>query len=149
MQSHSVDLILIDNFMDIASRLVRDKATGKCFFVHSTSYSQELFSKRFDYTEFISSKDSISNYLTIINWLRLFQPNAVVYFVPLPSAVHGHDDRESVKRAAEFRRDLAIGSLSVPVLNMPNVQREHMLAADDWCHYAPAYYQDVACQISI
>lgn len=149
IKSHSVDVILMDNFMDIASRLVRDKDTGKCFFIHSASYSQDLFSKRFEYTDFVTPGDSISNYLQIIDWLRKFQPNTVIYFLPFPSTVYGHDDRESVIRAGEFRRDLVSNPMSVPVLNMPNVQSKHMLAADDWCHYAPTYYQEIASQILI
>ena len=149
IETHPVDIILMDNFMDIASRLVRDKLTGKCFFIHSASYSQDVFLNRFEYTDFLTPSDSISNYLLIINWLRKLQPNAKIYFLPFPSSVYGHEDRESVIRAAEFRRELTSNPLSVPALDMLSVKSEHMLALDDWCHYAPSYYQTIASQIII
>ena len=149
LKSQSVNIILMDNFMDIATRLVRDKITGKCFFIHSASYSPELFSNRFVFTDFLSPEISILNYLKIIDWLSVLQPNTAIYFLPFPSIVHGHQGRDSVIRAADFRYKLVNNPLSIPMLYTLDVEERHMLSIDDWCHYAPSYYLEIAKQILI
>lgn len=147
LANQSIDIIIMDNFMDIASRLVRDNITGKIFFILSASYSAKLFLQRYVWTEFIDPGKSVDNYKDIIKWLARLQPNAEIYFLPFPGKVHGHCDRDSVLRAASFRKGLELRPFPAKLLNIPNVEAHHMLSIDDWCHYSPQYYEEIARQI--
>jgi hypothetical protein len=143
----NVDLFILDNFMDIAAKLVVERNGIGKYFVFSGAFSQSTFNKNFVYSDFISPAESLINFLGIINWIKSKQPSARIFFAPFPANVVGFEHSASLKRAANLKKLLSLSDLTCPVLSTPDVKFDDMISPSDWCHYSPNYYQKIADQI--
>jgi hypothetical protein len=149
ISNHDIDVIIVDNFMDIASKLVYDRLNNKSFFIHSAAYSPTLFSKRFFYTDFLPANISLLNQKKILSWLSFMQPKSKIYFVPFPRVVYGNESKDSVFRANQFQELISNANISTPILSVRNVGEHDLLSASDWAHYSPKFYDSIASQITV
>lgn len=149
LEQKEIDLVLLDNFMDIASMIVVQKSTGKKFFLFSGAFSKDVFEKNFEWIGFLTPDESLRNWEAIVTWLKLLQPNAKFIFSPFPESVFGNNHRDSVQRASQFKNVLSNNPLPLNILNTKCVEESDLLSATDWCHYSNKYYEALAKQIRL
>ncbi len=145
----SVDVFLLDNFMDVASMLVHEKDSNNEYFVFSGAFESDTFNKLYQWTAYLSESESLDNWIQIIHWLRLKQPEAKIFFTPFPRNVFNHEAKPSVLRARSFKDILNINNFPATILNSSDVDLDAMTSIEDWCHYKPSYYKVLAEEISL
>ena len=151
IRSQKIDIIIFDNYMDIASKLVISKS-GNSFFALSGAFSSGCFSKNYDYSEFLDGKASRANWSVITAHFHNILPDAEFYFIVYPPVIVGQEDRDSVVRSGQHSQYWADAELTAPlpyvhILFAEPVQAEFVLNPSDWAHYKPEYYEKLGAEI--
>jgi len=119
LSSIKIDYILIDNFMDVSSKLAVSSGKDVAFI---RSKDVDNFYDIFTIGNYIDTLESISNFNIIIDFFKKSQPNAKVFFFNFPYNVYEDDFRK--KRTLDFynkfkRNDIFV----IPPMNIPKIYR--------------------------
>lgn len=153
LRETKIDLILLDNFMDVASMLVEDtsdpEAAGRPLFLNVGFYEQEReLTERFRFTPFLSPLESALNWLRIYRWLRELQPQAKIIFLPYHScsSVTNLQRYERIIGFSSIFSRVAVGEnlIVIPPLNVPP---ELTKGEDDWPHFQDKIYDALAGRV--
>lgn len=147
-----VDIILLDNFMDTVSKLIRLKENpedyGDVFFPWHMYENQEQIGATFDYTEYLSPKESARLWHHIGQCLKAAHPDAIIYHICWSHST-SRDNPERLSRILGFYEEyikLAKGDgiRVIPPLDVP----EALTAGpDDWYHLHRSVYSALAGHI--
>ena len=149
MLSESIDIFIVDNFMDIAAMLVSEKTSVQKYFLISGAFSAEKFNSIYNWSGYLSPEESFVNWTKIVNWLKEKQPSAKIFFAPFPVKVYGHETKPSIQRAADFRRILLQKDFPANILDICNADACHIANPTDWSHYTQSYYLHAANSLEI
>lgn len=147
------DLILLDNFMDVAAKLmfdvINDPQQEKPLFLNPHFYQNEdVISEQYHHTPFLSPQESANNWLTICHWLRNLQPKAKIFFIPYHSCSSTENgDRHS--RISQFPPIFSEMAETVSVNMLPPIEVKESLTKgqEDWPHYDSKIYSALAGHI--
>jgi hypothetical protein len=145
-----VDVILLDNFMDIAAKLMtpteRSPFQGAPLFINPHFYdNEEELHALFRFTDFLTARESAANWLAIYRWLKAQQPQAKFIFLCFPYAT-SRKVEERHKRAYTFYeefRHLARGE-DIDIIPPLHIADEWTNGDEDWYHIKPEFYSALA-----
>ena len=117
LRHERVDLVLIDNFMDVAARLARARSDGAVCFLRPGDYVD--FDRHFVGGDYIDPKQSAANFVRIVDFFANAVPTARICFLHFPFNTYEGDEarrRRSLSFLDHFavERVHAIAPLSVP-----------------------------------
>ncbi|MBV9785993.1 MAG: hypothetical protein JO264_19500 [Acidisphaera sp.] len=149
IQSQKVDVIVMDNFMDVAAQLMRPKNWSEWrnspLFLNPHFYAnQDEICRDFEFTGHITPEDSAACWLKIYRFIRKLQPAAKMFFLSFMYAT-STDSAERYHRAREFYLNfsqLARGEdlFLVPPLDLPL----ELHIPGDWSHVDGHVYRALA-----
>lgn len=149
LETETVDIIMLDNFMDVTSKILRLKSgespERKVFFpLHFYENIAEI-EEKFEFTDYLTPEESARNWIKIYKFFRQLQPKAKIYMVCWSNAT-SRANPERTDRILGFYDhvyDMAQGmDLNIiPPLDVPD---ELTNGPDDWYHMASKMYQAVA-----
>jgi hypothetical protein len=145
-----IDIILLDNFMDIASRLMtpteKSSFRGSPLFINPQFYNNtgEIYEK-FKFTDFLTPTESAENWLAIYRWLRAKQPNSKIIFLCFPYAT-SRGVEERYRRAYCFYEKISNACSGEDIDIIPPLQISDDLTngKEDWYHVKPQLYKALA-----
>jgi hypothetical protein len=152
LETNSYDVILLDNFMDVSSKLLRHRSRKDLeqspIFLNPGFYknSDEVIAQFDWFCDFLTPIESARNWLRIYQWLRAMQPSAKIIFLPFHSC-------SSVSSPDRFRRihdfypalvDVATAERGLIIIPPLNVSDELTKGPIDWPHFQPPIYKALA-----
>lgn len=149
MANDPVDVILMDNYMDLGSRLMVHKDpefAGSPIFLNPHFYenSDEIVEK-FEFTDFLTPREAAENWAKIIGFFRKLQPKAKIVFMCFPYSTR-RDAPEHIIRGSQFYPELKKAlrgddTYLLPPLDVPDALK----VEGDWMHFkAPETYRAIA-----
>jgi len=150
LESQELDVILMDNFMDLAAKLlVWDKYPeykNSPIFLNLGFFKNEAtLAEQFSFLPFLTPTESAQNHLKIYRWLRAMQPKAKIYFLcyHFCSSVGNH---LRYNNAREFYREFESIARNEDIHIIPplTVGAELTKGEEDWPHFQPPVYQALA-----
>ncbi len=150
LRNSVLDVILLDNFMDIAAKLMVKKSDaefgGSPLFLNPHFYSNhdEIISA-FEFTEYLTPHESASNWKVIYHWFRRLQPKAKIIFICFPYAT-SRDTMERFNRARDFYIEFEkiMRDEDLDIIPPLDVEEEFTNGPGDWYHVKPSLYQALA-----
>ncbi|WP_234732276.1 hypothetical protein [Acidocella facilis] len=150
LQNSELDVILLDNFMDIAAKLMvkkNDQEFGSSpLFLNPHFYkNHDEVVNAFEFTEYLTPQDSASNWKVIYDWFRSLQPKAKIIFLCFPYAT-SRDTMERFNRARDFYIEFEQVMRGRDIEIIPPLDVEECLTngPSDWYHVKPSLYQSLA-----
>lgn len=151
LTSKPVDLILLDNYMDISSKLMiditRPTPESSPIFLNVGFYKNqtELMERFKFYGDYLTPAESAENWIRIYRWLRKMQPKAKIAFLCYHS-VSSVAEPARFERLKGFYPELVSRSagddlIIVPPLHVPD---ELTKGPVDWPHFQPPVYKALA-----
>lgn len=144
------DLILLDNFMDIAAKLmfnvIDDPYQEKPLFLNPHFYQNEAeISRQYHHTPFLSAQESLNNWITICQWLHKLQPQAKIFFIPYHSC-SSTENEERYNRITGFHNLLGELKTSTNINIVPPLDVHPALTKGqvDWPHFDDRIYNALA-----
>lgn len=144
------NIILLDNFMDVAAKLVywktRPEYAGQTMFLNLGFYENEAaLAPQFWHTEYLEPQQSAANWVRIYHWLRALQPQARFYFLPYHycSSQSEPERYERIFRFQELFTPLA-KSLDMTLFPAFNVAPALTCGEKDWPHFQTPIYRALA-----
>ena len=148
-----IDLILLDNFMDVASMLMCDTSdqafAERPLFINIGFYEQEHeLAEKFSFTPFLSPLESAHNWLRIYHWLRKLQPDAKIVFLPYHTC-SSLTDRSRYERVIGFSSIFARLATAENLIVIPPLElaSEMTKGEQDWPHFQDNVYLGLAGQV--
>jgi hypothetical protein len=150
IEEFSFDVILLDNFMDIAAKLVTWKThkrySDRKIFLNIGFYENEAeLTPQFWHDEYLTPKQSVENWIRIYRWIREKQPKAKIYFL----SYHYCSSLTAPDRFARIKgfytcfseQAKACDLVILPPLNVrPSLTKGEV----DWPHFDDAVYDALA-----
>jgi hypothetical protein len=151
LSTETIDVILMDNYMDISSKLMKcvsdvDLADRPLFINPGFYTNQEEVNSLFDWSgDFLTPEESAKNNVTIYRWLREQQPRAKIFYLTYHSC-SSTDYPERFSRARYFYPALVKAAEGedlniVPPLEVPPELTKGQI---DWPHFQPQVYRALA-----
>lgn len=149
IEHRNIDILICDNYMDIASMLLRRSANSS-FFALTGAFSREIFDKHFTYDHFLTPENSHIHWVKIFQYLSDLMPQTEFYFIVYPPSIAGQEHRPPVVRS-KLHHDHWL-SLKKPIslahtIYAERVASEYVLDESDWAHYLSDYYKNIAFEI--
>lgn len=114
-----VDLILVDNFMDVAGRL--SSGLGMECFLRPHDYLN--YHEHFSIGGYIPPLDAAKNFLRILEFFSVQAPDAKIYFIHFPFNTY-EGDNERRARSHEFAKIFKSNLATIiPPLSVPKIYR--------------------------
>ncbi|SFV15112.1 Acyl-CoA synthetase (AMP-forming)/AMP-acid ligase II [Methylobacterium sp. 174MFSha1.1] len=142
------DVLLLDNLIDVDMRLYKFSKDGMDFefgFPMHLAGANNIFNNNLQVTNFLTPEQSADNWISIIEYLKKFQPQAQIIF----SATHSctsDNMPERAARAADFykifqEKSKNLDIVLIPPLNLPD---ELTKGESDWAHFDMKVYRGIA-----
>ncbi|GAB0117268.1 hypothetical protein [Acidisoma sp. 7E03] len=148
-REQKIDVILLDNFMDVAARLMKSKDPlypDSPLFLNPGFYeNRNDIESKFSWEPYLTPEESARNWVKIYRWLRGIQPESKIFFLPyhyctsksVPDRFRRIRDFYPVLKDASAGEDLHI----IPPLSPP----VHLTkGAEDWPHFQKPVYRGLA-----
>lgn len=151
LQTTKYDVIVMDNFMDLAAKLAVWKGhpvygDSPVFFNFGSFENEKELLSEFDYTyDYLSGVQSAKNNLRIYKWLRKLQPEAQIYFM----CYHWFSSTNNLRRqtdAKDFFRKLSQLAQFEDLIVIPPLQLDESWGkgTEDWPHFQDPVYDALA-----
>ena len=143
------DVVLIDNFMDVAAKLMHcttmPEFAERPLFLNPHFYANEdQINTDFAFGDFLEPEQSAANILAIVRWVRALQPGARIGVLCFHTC-SSRDNPDRLRRAAGFYPAFAALAAQDDVFVIPPVDVPPALQVDgDWAHLVPAIYRGLA-----
>ena len=151
--NQSWDFILLDNFMDVAAKLMfdykEDPDQTMPLFLNPHFYKNENeLAARFHHTEFLKPEESAANWLKIYKWLRELQPKSKIFFLPYHSCSSTqHMDRfNRIKNFSNIFREISSNE-DIKIIPPLEVSENLTKGQNDWPHFIDKVYDALAGHI--
>lgn len=152
LKAMSVDVILLDNFMDTACCLLAPPETPKktVFFATHLYENAEEIQKKFVMGPYLTPQESAENWVKICKFFRAAQPNAKIIFTCW-SASTSRTNPERTKRILGFYEAFypLIKDEDVHVIPPVDVPEALTNGPDDWYHMHKNVYKALAGYIFV
>lgn len=148
-----IDLILLDNYMDVAAMLVENveepELAGRPLFLNAGFYEEEReLATKFHFTPYLTPLESAENWLRIYRWLRALQPEAKIMFLPYHSC-------SSLMHRQRYERIVGFSSIfprlasdeDLIVIPPPELGPDLTKGETDWPHFQEVVYHAIAGQV--
>jgi hypothetical protein len=150
LRENQYDVILMDNFMDVAAKLAFSTLdyrykNSPIFFNHGFYENEVELSREFHHTDFLDPQQSAHNNLEIYKWIRALQPKAKIFFLPYhfcSSLEHGDRYLRIYNFYQKFSEIASIEDLYI--VPPPNVAPELTKGEEDWPHFQIPVYKALA-----
>ncbi len=147
LDKNDLDIIILDNFMDIASLLVYFSG---CENVCSPFFINRNFinNTSLHYNEFLTAEESCRNWLDIIDYLRIRFPNSKIVFMSFHYSTL-IDKPMHLQRARDFNILMSSKIKEKDCLFIPSISVTPGLTKgiQDWAHYDDSIYSGLAGMI--
>ncbi len=151
LATYQFDVILLDNFMDIAARLMVHKARREFMrsplFLNAGFYSNqaEILSLFDWFGDYLTPQESAENWLKIYKWLREFQPNAKMFFLSYHYCT-STSSPDRYRRAREFYPAFKAMTEGEDIHVVPPLCPPLELTKGEvnWPHFEPPIYRALA-----
>ncbi len=151
IKEEKFDVILMDNFMDLASKMAVWKdhpvyGDSPVFFNFGSFENETELLSEFDYTyDYLSGQQSAINNMRIYKWLRRMQPDAKIYFM----CYHGCSSTDNPRRqkaARDFYIKLSQLATFEDLILIPplDVAENWQKGTEDWPHFQDPVYDALA-----
>lgn len=147
------DVILLDNFMDVAAKLVYDRFEDpdqtRLLFLNASFYKDsEQIADRYYHTEFLSPEESARNWLAIYKWIRERQPNAKIFFLSYHYC-SSTEHQERYQRIFGFYPEFTkiCRGEDINIFSPLNVRDDLTNGQEDWPHFQMPLYHALAGHI--
>lgn len=151
LQTTKFDVILMDNFMDLASKLAVWKnhpvyGDSPVFFNFGSFENEKALLEEFDYTyDYLSGVQSAKNNLRIYKWLRKLQPDAKIVYM----CYHWFSSTDNLRRtrdAQDFFQKISQLAMFEDLIILPPLQMGEAWGkgTDDWPHFQDPVYEALA-----
>lgn len=141
----SLDLVLIDNFMDIVAKLAYDpeKPDEKLFF--PLHFRKDRSTSRYLLDDTLTPADSALNFSRITRYFKKFNPNTKIFFTCWPLAT-SRQNEERYNRIADFFRHFSALTKNDDLAIIPplDLESEFTNGEDDWYHLSKRMYKSIA-----
>lgn len=148
-----LDVILMDNYMDIAAMLAYYSADEEykhspIFLNHGFYENSEELQDKFLFTDFLTPQQSASYWREIYSWVRSLQPTAKIFFLPYHSC-SSHTNPGRFARAADFYPALVsqLGDEDISIIPPLEVPSEWTKGEEDWPHFQMPIYKALAGRV--
>jgi hypothetical protein len=150
LRENQYDVILMDNFMDVAAKLAFSTLDDRyrnspIFFNHGFYENEAELSREFHFTDFLTPRKSAQNNLAIYKWLRSFQPKAKIFYLPYHfSSSLKHKDR--YLRIYNFYKEFSklVEGEELYLVPPSNVVPNLTKGEEDWPHFEMSVYKALA-----
>lgn len=146
IENNDVDIILMDNFMDLAAFLMhwktRPEFANSPIFINPSHYqNEEEILENFEYGPILATRKSACNWVKIYDWLRKLQPNAKIYFLCYHFCT-SKNNRGRYNRARKFYIDLVRMTKNRDIHIIPPITVDDSLTKgeNDWTHFDSKIY---------
>lgn len=151
IQREKFDVILMDNFMDLASKMAVWKdhplyGNSPVFFNFGSFINEKELLSEFDYTyDYLSGVQSAKNNMRIYKWLRHYQPDAKIFFM----CYHWCSSTDNPRRqrdAQDFFKKLTQLTVFENLMIIPplTVEPQWGKGTEDWPHFDHRVYEALA-----
>jgi hypothetical protein len=153
ISSYQDSLIVIDNYMDIASRLLFNPKTKRSGFVNWGALEMESVLNSFQLTEYLSADEYLSELRTFLKFLRSNLPCARIALILFPSKIEYHDLRPAIANSSMINSamsrvaDEISKEFNILIHQARDVQAGDLSNVEDWSHYTKSYYTEIADKI--
>ena len=155
LEEYEIDVILMDNFMDVAAKLVsfRDapQFEGRNLFIVPHFYrNQARLESLIDYTPFLTPAESAANQLRIYRWLRERQPRAKFFFLPFHSCTSLNAPGRYLRIRGFYEQFSALAAdEDIHIMRPLDLPPEETEGEGDWPHFKPKVYTAMAGYIHL
>jgi hypothetical protein len=150
LRDEQVDVVLMDNFMDVAARLtglrgLDEYADTHMFLVAHFYRNAEAVNGLLHYGPYLTPAESAANQLRIFHWLRERQPGAKFFFLPYHSCT-SHNAPGCYMRIRGFYEHFSAlaADEDIHVLRPLELPMAAMEGEHDWPHFKPQMYTALA-----
>ncbi len=146
-------LIVIDNYMDIASKLLEKKGRNQKGFVNWGALKTEKMTESFAIIDYIKPSHYIGELNEFLSYIRFLSPSAKIALVLFPSEVALNNERTSIINSKEVNEALAqeLAYISechnIFIHQSRPVAERDLVNQSDWSHYSKDYYHEIAEQV--
>lgn len=146
-------LIVIDNYMDIASKLLVGKRVKCKGFLNWSAIRSDLIEQSFEVVDYIKPSDYLDCLQALLSYFRIFSPGSRIALILFPSIVETHNDRHAILNSKMLNEFLlpCLGPLAEKyncyVHYATPVSCDDLVNAEDWSHYSKSYYRHIANDI--
>ncbi len=146
-------LIVIDNYMDISSKLLEDKARKRKGFLNWNALDCEKMLDAFIVSDYITPASYVENLKEMLLYFRFLSPDAKIILVQFPSEVALNNDRQSVVNSRDINKLLKHEAADISeqfnvIIHQARAATEDDLDhPSDWSHYRKQYYRDIASNV--
>lgn len=147
LESEEVDLILLDNFMDISAKALRLK--DEKYSEYNPFFINDSFLKKgresLDMIDFLTPKESVENWIMIINYLKKRFKKAKIIFFSFQYATI-IDNKKKYDRSRTFSRLMRPHLHEMNILYFPSlfVRPDLTMGIQDWAHFNKTIYHALA-----
>lgn len=151
LQATKFDVILMDNFMDIASKMAVWKdhpvyGDSPVFFNFGSFENDKELLTEFDYTyDYLSGEQAAKNNMRIYKWLRRLQPDAKIFYLCYHWCTSPDNPRRQ-KAAQTFFHTLSRLAWFEKLIVMPplTVAPQWTMGTENWPHFDDRVYEALA-----
>ncbi len=149
LQNDKIDIIVLDNFFDIAGMLFR---VDKFFdpppfdvFLNFHHYTNDL-TKWGRLTDFMDQAEAARNWVKLCRWLRSYQPHAKIFLLSFQVCQSIRDADRYVRGKRFFDEIVKVmpEDLNVDIFPAIDVEETYHKGYDDWAHFTPTVYKALA-----
>lgn len=126
-----ISLILVDNFMDVASTAWHDPSSGDSFFATSPKLKSNSSLQKLPY---LTPDAAAVNTRRIVSEFKARQPNTPIVFLHFPFSTYVGDQRREVW-GKDFAKQLRLGIPEIPPIFIPMAMR-----GDEPSHFSEQMY---------
>jgi hypothetical protein len=150
LRNTKIDVILLDNFMDIAAKLMvktdEEGYSDSPLFLNPHFYkNKDEVTRAFKFTNFLTPEESAANWRAIYHWFRRLQQDALIIFLCFPYATSRHVP-ERFNRARDFYVEFLniMQGEQLEIVPPLDVAEELTNGAADWYHVKAPLYRALA-----
>ena len=145
IEEGGIDLFILDNFMDVAARLVRFKNKSEYFPFFINQDFLEQGDAELEIVDFLDVESSVANWKQIVDSLKILHPRARFVFLSFQYAtLVNKQDRFDRSRA--FSKIMSDYFSNTDIMFIPSLitEPELTMGVEDWAHFNQAIYKALA-----
>jgi len=153
MANSKEPLVVIDNYMDIASKLLEQNESKRKGFLNWSALDTDRMTESLRVVDYITPADYIKCLTELLSYFRLLSPNASIALVLFPSEIALNNDRSSVEKSKKINEAIAHEAsaisehFNVVIHKSRTVTENDLVSPTDWSHYSKNYYHEIARQV--
>lgn len=146
-------LIVIDNFMDIAAKLLEGSRNRSSGFLNWNSIDIGAIGSEFEIVDYLAPAQYFKELSLLVGHIMTICTSAKVAIILFPSRIEGHEDRHAVRNSAAINSYFTDSAANILIESGALVYQARDASildledANDWSHFNKAYYHEIASRL--